>query len=195
MFAEAYPAAGPGAAVIVVQDGKPVLRKGYGLAEVELGVPIRPDMVFRVGSVTKEFTSACILMLSEQGRLKLDDDITKYLPDYPSGGRKITIEQLLTHTSGIHSYTDMPSWGKRMREDWTLAELVDFFENEPFDFAPGAKWHYDNSGYVLLGVILEKVTGKKYADVVADMIFRPLGMKQTRYGDDAPSSRAACPGT
>ena len=80
----------------------------------------------------------------------------------------------------------MPSWGDRMREDWTLAELVDFFDNEPFDFEPGAKWHYDNSGYVLLGMILEKVTGKKYADVVADMIFRPLGMKETRYGDDAP---------
>jgi CubicO group peptidase (beta-lactamase class C family) len=98
-----------------VQDGKPVLRKGYGLAEVELGVPIRPDMVFRVGSVTKEFTSACILMLAEQGRLKLDDDIAKYLHDYPSGGRKITIEQLLTHTSGIHSYTDMPAWHESTR--------------------------------------------------------------------------------
>ena len=134
MLAAAYPADGPGAAVIVVQDGKPVLRKGYGLAEVELGVPIRPDMVFRVGSVTKEFTSACILKLAEQGRLKLDDGIAKYLPDYPAGGRKVTIEQLLTHTSGIHSYTDMPSWGRRMREDWTIAELVDFFDNEPFDF-------------------------------------------------------------
>lgn len=186
MFAEAYPADGPGAAVLVVQGGKPVLRKGYGLAEVELGVPIRPDMVFRVGSVTKEFTSACILMLAEQGKLRLDDDIAKYLPDYPAGGRKITIEQLLTHTSGIHSYTDMPSWSARMREDWTLAQLVDFFDNEPFDFEPGAKWHYDNSGYVLLGSILEKVTGKKYADVVTEMIFRPLGMKDTRYGDDAP---------
>ena len=112
MFAAAYPASGPGAAVIVVQDGKPVLRKGYGLAEIELGVPIRPDMVFRIGSVTKEFTSACVLLLAEQGQLKLDDDIAKYLPDYPAGGRKITVEQLLTHTSGIHSYTDMPSWGK-----------------------------------------------------------------------------------
>jgi CubicO group peptidase (beta-lactamase class C family) len=186
MFAAAYPADGPGAAVIVIQDGKPVLRKGYGLAEVELGVPIRPDMVFRVGSVTKEFTSACILMLAEKGRLRLDDDIARYLPAYPAGGRKITIEQLLTHTSGIHSYTDMPAWRDRMREDWTLAQLVDFFDGEPFDFEPGVKWHYDNSGYVLLGLILEKVTGKTYADVVAEMIFRPLGMKDTRYGDDAP---------
>jgi CubicO group peptidase (beta-lactamase class C family) len=125
-------------------------------------------------------------MLAEQGKLRLDDDLAKYLPDYPAGGRKITLEQLLTHTSGIRSYTDMPAWGTRMREDWTLAQLVDFFDNEPFDFEPGARWHYDNSGYVLLGLILEKVTGKKYADAVAEMIFRPLGMKDTRYGDDAP---------
>lgn len=187
MFAAAYPPDGPGAAVIVVQNGKPVLRKGYGLAEVELGVPIRPEMVFRVGSVTKEFTSACILLLAEQGKLKLDDDIAKYLPDYPEGGRKITIEQLLTHTSGVHSYTDSPAfWAGRGRQDVTLAELIASFQNEPFDFDPGTRWHYDNSGYVLLGAILEKVTGKKYGDLVAEMIFRPLGMKDTRYGDDAP---------
>ncbi len=186
MFAAAYPPGGPGAAVLLMQDGKPVLRKGYGLAEIELGVPIQPDMVFRVGSVTKEFTSACVLMLAEQGRLRLDDDIASYLPDYPAGGRRITIEQLLTHTSGIRSYTDMPAWGARMREDWTLSELVDFFKNEPFDFEPGARWHYDNSGYVLLGVILERVTGKKYGDLVSEMIFRPLGMKDTRYGSDEP---------
>lgn len=186
MFAEAYPASGPGAAVLVVQDGKPVLRKGYGLAEVELGVPVQPDMVFRVGSVTKQFTAACVLKLADEDRLKLDDDIAKYLPDYPAGGRRVTIEQLLTHTSGIRSYTDMPAWGARMREDWTLQELVDFFKTEPFDFEPGARWHYDNSGYVLLGVILERVTGKKYGDLVSEMIFRPLGMKDTRYGSDAP---------
>ena len=186
IFAEAYPSSGPGAAVLVVQDGRNVLRKGYGLAEIELGVPISPDLVFRVGSVTKEFTSACILKLAEDGRLALDDPIRKYLPDFPTGGRRVTIEELLTHTSGIHSYTDMPAWRDRMREDWTLAQLEAFFRDAPFDFEPGTKWHYDNSGYVLLGAILEKVTGKPYADVVADMIFRPLGMSATRYGSDSP---------
>ncbi|HMF07825.1 MAG TPA: serine hydrolase domain-containing protein, partial [Thermoanaerobaculia bacterium] len=134
IFAEAYPAGGPGAAVLVVCDGKPLLRKGYGLAEVELQVPIQPDMVFRVGSVTKQFTSACVLKLVEQGKLRLEDRITKYLPDYPTGGRTVTLDELLTHTSGIHSYTDMPAWFSRMREDWTLTQLVDFFKNEPFDF-------------------------------------------------------------
>jgi D-alanyl-D-alanine carboxypeptidase len=161
-----------------------VLRKGYGLAEVELAVPIQPGMVFRVGSVTKQFTSACILKLAEQGRLALDDPISKYFPDYPAGGRAVTIAQLLTHTSGVRSYTDMPAWYPHMREDWTLAQLVDFFKGEPLDFAPGTKWHYDNSGYILLGAILEKVSGESYADFVSETIFRPLEMKDTRYGAD-----------
>jgi CubicO group peptidase (beta-lactamase class C family) len=173
--------------VLVVQDGRPVLRKGYGLAEVELSVPIRPDMVFRVGSVTKQFTAACILRLVEEGRLALSDDLTKYLPDYPTGGRRVTIEQLLTHTSGIKNYTEIPArYPSRLREDWTLTQLIDFFKNAPFDFEPGTRWHYDNSGYVLLGAILEKVTGKAYADLVSDWIFTPLGMKDTRYGSEAP---------
>jgi CubicO group peptidase (beta-lactamase class C family) len=156
------------------------------MAEIELGVPIAPDMVFRVGSVTKEFTAACVLRLVEEGRLALDDPVGKYLPDFPTGGRKVTIVQLLTHTSGIRSYTDMPSWFRRMSEDWTPREIQAFFQDEPFDFEPGTRWHYDNSGYVLLGEILEKVTGKPYADLVAETIFRPLGMKDTRYGSDTP---------
>jgi len=156
------------------------------MAELELGVPIAPDMVFRVGSVTKQFTAACVLKLVEEGRLSLDDPLSKFLPDFPTGGRRVTLEQLLTHTSGIHSYTDMPTWAARMREDWTLSELEAFFAAEPFDFEPGTRWHYDNSGYVLLGAVLEKATGKTYADLLSDLIFRPLGMRDTRYGSDAP---------
>ena len=186
MFAEAYPSDGPGAAVIVVEKGKPVFRKGYGLAEIELGVPVAPDMVFRVGSVTKQFTAACVLKLAEEGRLRLEDPVEKFLPDYPGPGRRVTIVQLLTHTSGIRSYVEMPTWYPHMREDWTLARLVDFFKNEALDFEPGTKWHYDNSGYLLLGAIIERLTGKKYEDVVAEWIFRPLGMKDSRYGSDAP---------
>ncbi|MET0620955.1 MAG: serine hydrolase [Thermoanaerobaculia bacterium] len=185
-FRAAYPASGPGAAIIVVQNGKTVLRAGYGLANVELGVPVRPDMVFRVGSATKQFTSACILKLVEQGKLRLDDPISKFFPDYPEAGRAVTLEQLLTHTSGIRSATDMPAWYPHMREDWTVSELIDFFKNEPLDFAPGSRWHYTNSGYILLGAILEKVTGRPYAEIVADLIFRPLGMKNTRYGSETP---------
>jgi len=157
------------------------------MAELELGVPIAPDMVFRVGSVTKEFTAACILRLVEEGRLGLNDPVEKYLPDFPTGGRRVTIEQLLTHTSGIRSYTDMPGWfGARMREDRSPREIEALFDGEPFDFEPGTQWHYDNSGYILLGEVLEKVTGKPYADLVSETIFRPLGMNDTRYGSDAP---------
>jgi len=110
IFSEAYPATGPGAAVIVVQNGKPILRKGYGLANVELAVPIAPEMVFRIGSVTKQFTAAAILKLVEAGKLSLSDEIGRFLPEYPARGRKITIEQLLNHTSGIKSVTGMPAW-------------------------------------------------------------------------------------
>ena len=169
-----------------MQDGRTILRKGYGLADVELGVPIAPDMVFRIGSTTKQFTAACILKLVEQGRVKLTDAVSAYLPDYPEAGRRATVEQLLTHTSGIHSYTEMPSWNAREREDWSSQQLIAFFEKEPLDFEPGTKWHYDNSGYVLLGAILERVTGRRYEDLVSEWIFRPLGMNDTRYGSDAP---------
>jgi CubicO group peptidase (beta-lactamase class C family) len=143
-------------------------------------------MVFRIGSTTKQFTSACILKLVEQGRIRLDDPISKSFPDYPAAGRDVTIEQLLTHTSGIRSATEMPTWFPHMREDWTVGQLIDFFDDEPLDFAPGTGWRYTNSGYILLGAILEKVTGRPYAEVVADWIFRPLGMKDTRYGSEAP---------
>jgi D-alanyl-D-alanine carboxypeptidase len=96
------------------------------------------------------------------------------------------VEQLLTHTSGIRSYTDMPSWREKMREDWTLPRLLAFFRDEPFDFEPGTRWHYDNSGYVLLGAILEKVSGKSYGQLLDETILQPLGLTHTRYGDDAP---------
>ena len=144
-------------------------------------------MVFRVGSVTKQFTAACILKLVEQGRMSLSDELTKFLPDYPAAGRRVTVEQLLTHTSGIRNYTEIPArYPNRLREDWTTAQLIDFFKDEPFDFAPGTRWRYDNSGYVLLGAILEKVTGRAYPEVLSDFLFTPLGMKDTRYGSEAP---------
>ncbi|MCI0392650.1 MAG: beta-lactamase family protein [Acidobacteria bacterium] len=171
----------PGAAVIVVKDGKVVLRKGYGLANVELGVPIEPDMVFRIGSVTKQFTAVSILMLMEQGKLSLTDEITRFLPDYPTQGHKITIEHLLIHTSGIKSYTSLPEWRPQWRKDVTLKEMIDVFKDKPMEFTPGERWNYNNSAYVLLGAIIEKSSGQSYADFVEKNIFAPLGMKRSFY--------------
>ena len=175
----------PGAAVIVVRNGKVILRKGYGSANMELGVPIEPDMVFRIGSLTKQFTAVAVLMLAEQGKLSLDDDITKFLPDYPTKGTKITIEHLLTHTSGIKSYTSLPEWLPLWRKDMPMGELIAIFKDKPMDFAPGERWAYNNSAYVLLGAIIEKASGQTYPDFIEKNIFAPLGMKHSYYDDTA----------
>lgn len=181
MLEKTYKADEPGAAVIVVRDGKVILRKGYGRANVELGVPIEPDMIFRTGSITKQFTAVAILMLMEQGKLSLEDDITKFLPDYPTKGQKITIEHLLTHTSGIKSYTSLPEWIPLWRKDMPLDELIALFKDKPMDFAPGEKFAYNNSAYFLLGAIIEKASGQTYADFIEKNIFAPLGMKSSFY--------------
>ncbi|HNT54144.1 MAG TPA: serine hydrolase domain-containing protein, partial [Anaerolineaceae bacterium] len=178
-----YPADQPGAAVIVMKAGQTLLRKGYGLAQLELGVSVDPAMIFRIGSITKQFTAVCILMLCEQGRLSLQDDITRHLPDYPTGGRNITIEHLLTHTSGIKSYTSLPEWYPLWRKDLTLDELMALFKDQPFDFEPGERFQYNNSGYILLGAIIEKLSGMPYARFLQTQIFDRLGMTHTLYDD------------
>jgi CubicO group peptidase (beta-lactamase class C family) len=181
-LAAAFPADQPGAAALVMKDGKVVLRKGYGLANLELGVPVSPDMVFELGSITKQFTAASILLLQERGQLRVEDEITKYLPDYPTHGQKITIEHLLTHTSGVPSYTGMAEWRPRVREDMKLQDLIAIFKDKPLDFNPGEQWNYSNSGYILLGAIVEKVAGKSYEQFVEEEIFQKLGMVHSRYG-------------
>ena len=174
---KSYLAGSPGAAVIAVRDGKVVYRKAVGMADLELDVPLSPDSVFRLGSVTKQFTAVAILMLAEEGKLALSDPITKFLPDYPTQGHVITVEHLLTHTSGIQSYTGMPGWmATKIQADMTLTELIDGFKKEPMEFAPGTRWSYDNSGYVLLGAIIEKASGTPYATFLQRRIFDPLGM-------------------
>ena len=185
-----YPADEPGAAVLIVHDGETVLRKGYGMANLELGVPIRPEMVFEIGSVTKQFTAAAILELAERGRLAIEDDIRKHLPDYPTHGRTITLEHLLTHTSGIPSYTALPEWQARVREDLTVEQLIGIFKDKPLEFEPGERYSYNNSAYALLGAVIEKLSGKTYEDFIEQEIFRPLGMNHSRYG----SHREIVPG-
>jgi D-alanyl-D-alanine carboxypeptidase len=178
-----FPADRPGAAVIVTKDGQALFEKAYGMGDLELGVPLRTDMVFRLGSITKQFTAVAILMLVEDGKLSLQDPIEKHLPGYPTQGHTITIEHLLTHTSGIQSYTDMPGWmTSRILSPMTVQELVDGFKKEPMQFAPGEKFAYNNSGYVLLGAIVEKASGKTYEAFVTERIFQPLGMTASCYG-------------
>ena len=171
----------PGATIIVVKDGKTVLRKAYGMADTAKGVNMTPDMALRLGSITKQFTAVGILMLADEGKLSVDDEITKYLPDYPTQGKKITIEHLLTHTSGIVSYTSKPGYVANMAQDLSLTRMIDSFKNDPLEFEPGSRYRYNNSGYLLLGAIIEKVSGQPYAKFVEQRIFVPLGMTHTAY--------------
>jgi D-alanyl-D-alanine carboxypeptidase len=181
MLTALYPAAEPGAAVLVARDGEVLMRKAYGSASVELGVPLRPEHVFRLGSITKQFTAVAVLMLVDEGKVSLDDEVTKYFPDYPTQGRRITVEHLLTHTSGIQSYTGMPTYVAGMRRDLTTDELIAMFRDQPMEFGPGERWNYNNSGYALLGGIIEKVSGMSYADFIRTRIFEPLGMRNSYY--------------
>lgn len=183
LFASTYPADQPGGAVIIELDGKVILRKAYGMADLELGVPLAPDMVFRLGSITKQFTAVLVMQLAQEGKLSTDDPIIRYLPDFPAAQAEgVTIHHLLTHTSGIPSYTDQASWPPRMREDLTVQQLFDITKDLPRDFAPGTQWKYSNTGYIALGAIAEKVAGKPYAQLVAERIFGPLGMTGSTYG-------------
>lgn len=184
-LSQAYVVDEPGGAIIVVEKGDVVLREGYGLANMELNVPITPESVFRIGSITKQLTATAIMMLQEQGKLSVSDSISEYLPDYPTHGHEITIEHLLTHTSGIMSYTNIPGYmgSPEIKRDVSTDELIEVFKDKPMEFAPGAAWNYNNSGYVLLGAIIEKLSGESYADFIKAHITEPLGLKNTHYED------------
>ncbi len=178
---EAYDDDTPGAAVVVASKGQVVLRKGYGLANLEHRVPITPQTVFRLDAVTAQFTAMAVLMLEEAGKLSVEDPITTYLPDYPVDGEAVTIRHLLSHTSGIKNYGTMPEFWKRVREDLEPAELIAFFRDEALEFSPGTRYSYSNSNYILLGVIIEKVSGMPYEDFIDANILKPLGMEHSYY--------------
>ncbi len=170
--------------VLIARDGRPIISKGFGMANYELSVPNTPQTVFRIGSITKQFTAMAILMLQEQGKLNTSDSICKLLHNCPSTWQPITIRHLLTNTSGITSYTDLPNFREKFSiRSLTHAELVDLFRDKPLEFTPGQKFAYSNSGYYLLGLIIEKASGKPYAEFLRDNIFVPLGMKNSGYDD------------
>ena len=173
-------------AVAVVKDGRLVLARGYGYADLENSVPASAETIYRLGSITKQFTSLAIMQLAEAGKLSVDDELTKFLPDYPVQGHKVTIHQLLNHTSGIKSYTSLPNFFRTARQDLSHGDMLALFKDLPFDFEPGIKMQYNNSGYYLLGLVIEKASGQSYAEYLTEHIFRPLGMHATRYGDTRP---------
>ncbi|WP_418315612.1 serine hydrolase domain-containing protein [Piscinibacter sakaiensis] len=181
---EAFAADGPGATVILTRDGEVVFRGAAGRANLELGVPMQPDHVLRIGSLTKQFTAAAILLLRDRGRLALSDEVARHLPDFPPHGARITIAQLLAHTSGLFNYTDQPGYwrGQLLRTDVSVQQIIGMFADKPPQFAPGSRFSYSNSGYALLGAIIERVSGKPYAEFLRSEIFAPLGLVDTQYG-------------
>lgn len=173
---------GVGLSIAVARHGEILLAKGYGKADAEFDVPANEQTMFRIGSVTKQFTAALVMRLVEQKKLALDDEFAKYVPDFPLQGRKVTIEQLLEHVSGIKSYTEIgEAWQKAWPLELTHSELLAFVKDAPFDFEPGTDWHYSNTGYYLLGMVIEKVTSKSYAEVLQTELCAPLGLTRTRY--------------
>ncbi len=184
VLASSFAPDAPGAAAIVMDDGKVVYAAGRGLADVSKKRPIGPDTVFRLGSITKQFTAAVVVQLVEGGKVSLADPLSKFLPGYPRPGADATVAQLLNHTSGIQSYTGIPGWmaGSKPAQAVTTTSLIAEFKDMPAEFDRGTKWDYNNSGYVLLGAIIEKVTGKAWHEAVAQRITRPLGLSSIRYG-------------
>lgn len=171
--------------VLVSQQGKILLDKGYGSANLEWEIPNSPATKFRLGSITKQFTAASILLLEERGKLKVEDPVKKYMPDAPAAWDKITIFHLLTHTSGIPSFTSFPDYRSTEATPTTPENLVARFRDKPLEFQPGEKWNYSNSGYALLGYLIEKVSGQSYGEFVQQNIFNPLGMKDSGYDSNS----------
>src|SRR5271163_874199 len=171
--ADAYiKAAGIQGSVLLAKNGEVILAKGYGLANIELDVANKPETKFRLGSITKQFTATAILQLQEKGRLKVTDPISKYIQGAPPAWNSITVHHLLTHTSGIPSYTNEAGYQAHMREQaGAPANFINRFRDRPLEFTPGEKFRYDNSGYFLLGVIIEQVSGLKYEDYLRRNIF------------------------
>jgi CubicO group peptidase (beta-lactamase class C family) len=170
----------PSVAIGLVRGGDTIVMKAWGQADIEQDVAATARTVYRIGSVTKQFTSATVMQLVEQGKVKLDDSIATYLPNLPAAWRGVKIRLLLNHTSGIPSYTDVGArWRKRWGEEMTPDSLLAFTTGDSMWFAPGTKWRYDNTGYILLGMLIEKVTGKSWATNLSERFFQPLGLEAT----------------
>lgn len=172
---------GPGVMVLVARGDQLLYKGARGMASIELGVPMQPDQLMRIGSVTKQFAAAALLKQIDEGKARLDDPLSKFLPDYPNGGQ-ITLLQLLNHTSGVKSYTGIAGYMHNpIRRDLGTAELIKEFKDQPVDFAPGEKWAYNNSGYVLLGAVVEVISGKAWHQAIDDLLLKPAQITSVHY--------------
>ncbi len=195
MLKGAYPADGPGAAVVVTRRGKVIHSAGRGLAEIEQRRPITPDTVFRLGSITKQFTAVIVLQLVAEKKLSLDDPISRFFPDWPQPAAGATVRQLLNHSSGLQDYSKIAGWiVKNRTRTWTTAQLLAEFRALPVRAQPGHAWEYNNGGYVMLGAIVEKVTGKAWHQALAERITRPLGLRSIAYAVSSQAAPAAARG-
>jgi CubicO group peptidase (beta-lactamase class C family) len=183
VVAPEFAPAGAGGVVLVAHRDRVVFRKAYGYADRALLVPMRPDHAFLVGSITKEFTGVAILRLVAEGRVSLAEDVRTYVPSFNTHGRRITVEQVLTHTAGIPNIVDLPGFDSIAKHPHSVQQLLDATRTVPLSFEPGMSFRYSDSGYFLLGAIIEKVTGKAYGEYVESAIARPAGMTRTAYAD------------
>jgi len=174
---------GPGVTILVARGDQLLVETARGMASLELGVPLKPDQLMRIGSITKQFASATLLKLIDEGKASLDDPLSKFLPDYPNGAQ-ITLAQLLNHTSGVKSYTGIKGYmNGPIRRDLETAALIKEFKDLPVDFAPGADWAYNNSGYVLVGAVIEAISGKPWHQQLSESLLRPTKLDNVRYED------------
>lgn len=186
LISEKYNSVAPGCAVLIAKEGQIIYRKSFGSANLELNVPMQPNMVFRIGSMTKQYTAVAILQLVEKGRVSLQDNIQKFTKGLTDKWQNITVENLLTHTSGIIGYDVLDFHiPNAIRIDFSAKQFIDSLAKLPLDFAPGTKFNYSNSNYLILGYIIEQVTGKSYTDYLRENIFKPAGLTSTYY--DTPT--------
>ena len=165
-----------GISIAVARDGQVVIARGYGVANLEHSVPVTPETVFHIASISKNILAGVVLQLVDQGRLRLDDDVTKYVPEAATLGHHVTVRQLLNHTSGIHSFTSLPDAANNERLELTHEQVLALIKDKGFDFEPGTRWRYDNSAFYLAGMVVERVTKQDYGAYVGEHIFKPLGM-------------------
>jgi CubicO group peptidase (beta-lactamase class C family) len=171
----------PGLSLLVARNGKIIRAEGFGLANVELQVPVKPETIFQSGSVGKQFTATAVMMLVDEGKISLEDPLTKFFPDAPTAWKDVTVRQLLSHTAGFGDYPQDFDF----RKDWTEDELLKVVEGIPLAYPPGTKWDYSNLGYLTLGILIHRVTGEFYGDFLQQRIFQPLGMTSTRIINEA----------